>query len=171
MIKNILLTIAFLLIAFLAFANTHGFGNLGDPALVDSATDDELINKFKAEANTASFTAYPVYFTQGKPLQNVGDVIGLFMEQGGMENVVPGKDTFLRKDGSDLEQIADDFASFIKSRKGVSDYSLYSEMLGSQKSGVSEIRFVLVNSEGKLVWKYRSVKGSSDFKSTTPQIP
>lgn len=133
--------------------------------------DDELFNKFRKEANTASFSVYPVYFTSGKPLKNVGDIIALFMEQAGMENVLPATSEFLRKEDSDFDQISVDFSEFIKNQKKKSDYSLYAEVLGSQLTGVAEVRALLVDKDGSIIWKYRSVKGSEDFKKYYPSNP
>ncbi|MFH1749062.1 MAG: hypothetical protein ABIG44_18685 [Planctomycetota bacterium] len=117
-----------------------------------------------------SVTIMPVQGV-GSLAKDVADVIGLMLEQEGMSNVQPITSKFLPPEDATLEQIATALAKHMKAEPVTTDYVLFGEFRGSPGSGVDEVRGVLLDKSGNVVWRDSQQPGDAEFDRIKPSNP
>lgn len=135
------------------------------PVVVQKALDD-----FKAAGKDASLTVVGVNLA-GKPVKQVAEVVGMFLERAGMKNLEVGEVEFPLADNTDLAQTAQALAEFVRANPIKTDYALFADFLGTPSTGVAEVRGVVVNKQGQLVWQDRRTPDDADFKRIKPREP
>jgi len=118
----------------------------------------------------ASLLVYPVLLG-GESSKDVADVVGLLLEQAGLEDVDTTETVFHAPAEGDFETVCKVFGKFIAEQKLKADYALYAEYLGRRKQGVQEVRAVIVNAAGELVWLDSQKPDDPDFKRIKPRNP
>lgn len=152
-------TIATLCVA--AFGGTACSLHAGKPAA--SAGQARPLDQLKSAGKDASLTVLPVGLG-GKPLPQVGEVLGILLEQAGMKNLEIGATEFRAPEEADPAQIATAFGEFVRANPPATDYALYADFLGSPGKGFTEVRGVIVNKQGEVVWQDRQTADDADFK-------
>ena len=135
------------------------------PALVQRALDE-----FKAAGKDASLTILPVYLG-GSPSKQVGEVLGMLLERAGMQNLELAAAEFRPPEKADTTQTAIALAEFVQANPVNTNYVLFADFLGSHAVGVTEVRGVIVNKQGQLVWQDRQTAEDADFKRINPKEP
>lgn len=107
----------------------------------------------------------------GNPWKDVSDVLGLMLEQEGMPNVYTTEAEFKPAEGADLPKVAKAFAEWAPKQAFKQDCVLLAQVLGSPKSGVAEVRAVLTDSAGKLLWSERQTPDDKAFQKGKPSNP
>jgi hypothetical protein len=146
----------------LAFVGTAQAGN--------AASDVDRLGALRQAGTSASLTVYPFVLGE-QPLAEVGAVVGVMMEQSGLADVGTDETVFRPAEDADLGQIAEAFGSFVRKEEISRQYALYGEYLGSRAAGITEIRAVLVDREGNVVWVERQAPGDADFDRANPRNP
>jgi hypothetical protein len=72
---------------------------------------------------------------------------------------------------SDPDEQAKAFASFVKKHPPTTDYALLGSYLGTPGKSVDEVRAVLADGSGAVVWRDRQGKQDAAFKKDTPRNP
>ena len=124
----------------------------------------------KSMGPASSLTIVPVMLA-GNPSKDVADVVGLLLEKEGMPNIVTVDTTFQPPPEAALQQVASSFAQFVRDNSFESDYTLFGEFIGSPATGVAEVRAVLVDKAGAVVWSDRQTPEDADFKRIGPRNP
>lgn len=107
----------------------------------------------------------------GDAWKDVADVVGSMLEKGGMPNVWTTDAEFEPDEGADLAQIASAFGKWVPKQGFKTDCVLFAQILGSPASGVSEVRAVLVNAVGRVIWTDRQTPKDRDFRRVKPRNP
>ena len=110
-----------------------------------------------------SATVFPIVLNSGKPIagvpadmsKNLAELVGLFLERGGMKKIEIAGTQFLPPEENDSAKLANAFGQFVRSQKLSTDYALYGQFLGTPGKGVDEIRIVVVDRHGKVVLSER----------------
>ena len=120
---------------------------------------------------TAALTLLPVRVL-GRPDQNVAEALGLLLEHQGMPDLEIAEPAF---DAADAAW--DAVPALLRAHvRGTTPtpmprHRLYAEFLGDPRTGPSEVRFVVVDSAGELVWADRQTPADKDFKRTAGRDP
>src|SRR5688572_25770470 len=83
----------------------------------------------------SALTIYPVGLA-GKPSSQVGEVVGMLLERGGMENLELTVRAFRPPVEATFDAAADAFAAFVKAEPPSTEYALYSEFRGTPQRGI-----------------------------------
>lgn len=120
----------------------------------------------------APLTLHPVRLL-GQPSARVAEVLALVLESLGMSDLeVAGAPFDVPKDTA-WDAVPALFAAHVGKAPPATPprHHLYAEFLGTPKAGPEEVRFVVVDGAGALVWQDRQVKGDADFRKTVQKDP
>jgi hypothetical protein len=122
----------------------------------------------------SSLTVFPVLLPGG-PAKNVGDALGLVLEQQvGMSDIHSTELVFSRPAEVGFDQVPTLFGEFVRDNADAieTEYALYAEILGSRNPPrVDEVRAVVVDRTGTCVWVDRQDSGDADFKRVGARNP
>jgi hypothetical protein len=116
----------------------------------------------KSKGPDASLTILPVRLA-GKPWDRVTEVVGVLLEQQGLRNIELGKTPFTPAE-TNLESLAADVGAFVKTNPITTGYALYAEYNGNRQTGLNELRAVVVDQAGAVVWTDRQTPQDEAFK-------
>jgi len=120
-----------------------------------------------ARIENASVTVFPIVLNK-RPNQEVTNVVALMLERGGLKRIEFGPSGFAAD--STFKQQCLAFAAFAAKQPLNTDYALHGAYLGSAK-GATEVRCVLVDAKGKVIWSDRQRPGDKDFDKIKPRNP
>jgi len=114
-----------------------------------------------AASRAKSVTVFPIVLTSDKPLppgmsKKVAEVVGLLLERGGMKEIEVADAEFSPPEKADLAKVGEAFGQFVRSRNLRTEHALFGQFIGTPGSGVDEIRFVVVDRQGKVVLAERA---------------
>ena len=136
-----------------------------------SAGITERAEVMKNRGPKASLTILPVMMI-GKPFDRVSEIVGLFLEQQGLENIEIGKEVFSPGIPTPLDSLAASLGEFVAKKPVATEYVLYAEFNGGPPhSPLDELRAVVVDSKGRAVWIDRFGEGDADFKNVGDREP
>jgi len=128
------------------------------------------LDLMKSKGVEASLTILPVRLL-GNPFDRVSEVLGLFLEEQGLKNIELDNTLFNPSAKFDLTNLADSVCKFVKGHPINTDYLLYAEMNGSREVGLNELRAVVVNKSGEIVWTDIQTSNDEAFKKLEPNEP
>ncbi len=134
------------------------------------AQDTRLLKQFKTAGKDASLTVLPVRLGDS-PMKQVGEAVGLLLERAGMKNVEIGSDEFLPPDQADLSETGKALAKFVKAHPSKTNYTLFADFQVSAQRKFVEVRGVIVDKKGGIVWQDRQTGDDADFKRINPNEP
>ncbi len=123
----------------------------------------------KLNADTV-LTIYPVIL-QGGARQDVADVLGAMLENAGMRKHDTTATVFQPDAHDTLDELASAFGKFLQQNPPPTDYALCAEFVGAPRTGAKEIRTVLLDRAGTLVWKDVQTPRDADFRRIQPGEP
>ena len=115
-----------------------------------SLDQQQRFEKFKSLGDRASLTVLPVTFGPMTD-ERIGMVVGILLEKAGMQNIELENLKFIPPDIKDYDRVKTGFAEFVRNNPVKTDYVLYTQFLVEQRS-VTEVRGIIVDKNGKLVW-------------------
>ena len=116
-----------------------------------TSEQQERLGAMKSKGVDASLTILPVRLG-GKTWDRVGEVVGLLLEQRGLKNIELGKAPFEFTNATTMEDLARDVGTFVRYHPVTTAYALYAEFNGARQTGLNEIRAVVVDKTGAVVW-------------------
>ncbi len=128
------------------------------------------LETMKSKGPEASLTILPVRLG-GKPWDRVTEVVGFLLEQQGLQNIELGKTAFTPGDKTSMEDVAVSLGEFIKANPVTTDYALYAEYNGDHQAGLNELRAVVVDQTGAVVWMDRQTPRDEAFKKMEGRDP
>lgn len=158
-----------LLAAAAMFSATVRAGDPPNPPPADEARQARL-EQLQSRGKEASFTVFPVVLG-GTPKNEVRDAVAMFLERGGVKQVSGADQVFQPAAGQSLDDIAGAFGAAVREAKMQSEYALFAEFIGVPQRGVDEVRAVIVDNQGSLVWQDRQTPEDADFKRIKPSNP
>jgi hypothetical protein len=128
------------------------------------------LDLLKAKGVNAEMTVFPVRIGD-RTMPEAGEVLALFLERGGMQNIDWRSQAFPRTGEAASEQISSGFGDYVRRNAIPTEYALYAEVLFTPGVGVAEVRGVLVDKQGNLVWSYQQTPQDEEFKERQPREP
>ena len=150
-----------LLVALLASGWTSAQEAPQEPRVV--AGQDRMLELMKSKGPEASLTILPIRLA-GKPFDRLSEVVGLLLERQGLKNIELGKTAFNPEDKADMERLAASLGAFVRTNQITTDYALYAEYNGDRQAGLNELRAVVVDKTGAIVWADRQTPQDEAFK-------
>jgi len=135
-----------------------------------SPEQQERMDLMKSKGPDASLTILPVRLA-GKPFDRVTEVVGWLLEQQGLKNIELGKTAFEPGNHITMEQMTASLDAFIKKNPVATEYALYAEYNGTPQTGLDELRAVVVDKAGAVVWTDRQASQDAAFKSLESRDP
>ncbi len=105
----------------------------------------------KSRGIDGSLTILPAVLA-GRPVDRLTEVIGVLLEQQGLENIELGQMPFVPPAGTPMNAVIDSLAGSLRKRPVTTEYVLYAEFNGSRETGLTELRAVVLDSTGNAVW-------------------
>jgi len=127
------------------------------------------LETMKSKGPDASLTLLPVRLA-GKPWDRVTEVVGFLLEQQGLQNIELGETAFTPAE-TNLESLAAAVGAFVKTNPVTTDYALYAEYNGGGQTGLNELRAVVVDQTGAVVWTDRQTPQDEAFKKMEDRDP
>lgn len=109
----------------------------------------------------------------GRADANIADVLGLTLERQGMSELEVAAKPF-EPGEAPWEQVPAKLAAHVKAAAvagGGKRYALYAEFLGDPQKGPSEVRFVVVDGDGEVVFVDRQTPADAAFRRTAKKDP
>ena len=123
----------------------------------------------KSKGPDASLTILPVRLA-GKPWDRLTEVVGVLLEQQGLRNIELGQTPFAPAD-TNWESLAAAVGAFVKTNPITTAYALYAEYNGDRQTGLNELRAVVVDQTGAVVWTDRQTPQDEAFKKLESREP
>jgi len=128
------------------------------------------IELMKSKGTEASLTILPVRLG-GRPFDRVSEVVGMLLEQQGLKNIELGKTAFDPGKETDMTRLAGSLGDFIGKNPITTEYALYAEFNGSREGGLNEIRAVVLDKTGAVVWTDHLTAQSTAIKNLQEREP
>ncbi len=125
---------------------------------MDSSGGPKSADTAKARGTVGSLTIYPIVLA-GNASKDFSDVVGLMLEREGFDNVLT-TDAVVTPAEPDAD-LAADFAKQVAEADLKTDYALYANVLASRETGVENMRMVIADRAGRVIWHedYQPSKG------------
>ena len=140
---------------------------------VTSSSNPELTKKIaqlKARGPDAPLTVLPVILGGG-PFDRVSEVVALGLEKQGLKNIELGTKAFVPGETMPMEQLPEALATFVRLNPPVTDYVLFADFRGTQQSGLNELRAVVADKSGSILWTDRQTAPDEAFKKADAREP
>lgn len=118
----------------------------------------------------SSLTILPVRLA-GRPFDRVTEVVGLLLEKQGLRTIELGTTAFEPAPGTDVAGLAAAVGSFVIAHPVTTEYVMYAELNGSRETGLDEVRSVLADSGGTVLWTDVQTRQDDAFKAIGPPEP
>jgi hypothetical protein len=130
----------------------------------------------KQEALPKSVTVFPIVITasgDSEPVffERVSEVAAMLLERAGMEELELGKANFRPPTTNDVAKIAAEFGKFAKAQELKTEYALFGQFVGTPQTGPQEIRAVVVDKTGKVIFTDRAGKETFSQARVKPDAP
>lgn len=130
----------------------------------------ERMETMKKKGPDASLTILPVRLA-GQPFDRLTEVVGLFLEQKGLRSIELGPSVFNPEAGITVKALADAVGLLVQENPVATDYVMYAELNGDRQTGLNELRAVLVDRAGAVVWTERLGPEDEAFKKLESPNP
>ncbi len=110
----------------------------------------------------ASLTIFPARLG-GQAFGRVSGVIGTLLEQMGLRHIALEETVFDPGPETGMPHVIEAFGRFVVEHPIASEYALYAEYNGTRETGVVELRAVVVDRDGNLVWQDRLGREDAAF--------
>jgi len=123
----------------------------------------QRLDTMKSRGVDASLTILPVRLG-GKPWDRVSQVVGVLLEKQGLKNIELGKAPLDVTNAGNMDDLSAAVGAFVRANPVATDYALYAEFNGTRPTGLNEIRAVVVDKTGAVVWTDRQTPQDEAFK-------
>jgi hypothetical protein len=145
------------------------FAVAAEPQASIAPDQQQRLELMKSKGPDASLTILPVRLA-GEPWDRVTEVVGALLEQQGLKNIELGKTPFM-PEKTNLESLAAAIGGFVKTNPITTSYALYAEYNGDRQTGLHELRAVVVDQTGAIVWTDRQTPQDEAFKKMGERDP
>jgi hypothetical protein len=145
------------------------FAVAAEPQTGIAPEQQQRLESMKTKGPDASLTILPVRLG-GKPWDRVSEVVGVLLEQQGLRNIELGQTPFEPAE-TNLESLAAAVGVFVKTNPITTSYALYTEYNGDLKTGLNELRAVVVDQTGAVVWTDHQTPQDEAFRKMGERDP
>jgi len=121
------------------------------------------LDAMKVKSADASLTILPVRLG-GKPWDRVSQVVGVLLEKQGLKNIELGKMPLEATNAGTMDDLSAAVGAVVQANPVATDYALFAEFNGTRQTGLNEIRAVVVDKSGAVVWTERATSADEAFK-------
>ena len=139
------------------------FTVVAEPQAGVAPDQQQRLDLMKSNGPDASLTILPVRLA-GKPFDRVTEVVGLLLERQGLKNIELGKAPLEAANLADLDRLSTAVGEFVKANPVATDYALYAEFNSNHPGQLDELRAVVVDKTGAVVWTDRQTPQDEAFK-------
>jgi hypothetical protein len=139
------------------------FTVVAEPQTGVAPDQQQRLELMKSNGPDASLTILPVRLA-GKPFDRVTEVVGLLLERQGLKNIELGKAPLEAANLADLDRLSTAVGEFVKANPVATDYALYAEFNSNHPGQLDELRAVVVDKTGAVVWTDRQTPQDEAFK-------
>ncbi|HEX7571346.1 MAG TPA: hypothetical protein VF492_12660 [Verrucomicrobiae bacterium] len=158
-------------VAMVLFAVCIGrFAVAAEPQAGNAPKQQQRLELMKSKGADGSLTILPVRLA-GRPFDRVTEVVGLLLERQGLKNIELGKAPLEAANLADLNSLSIAVGEFVKTNPITSSYALYAEYNGNRQTGLNELRAVVVDQTGAVVWTDRLTMQDEAFKKLEERDP
>jgi hypothetical protein len=130
----------------------------------------------KAAALPKSVTVFPVVITPSENFkasffERVAEVAATLLESAGMQEIEVGEEMFWPPETDEVEKIATEFGKFASGQKLKTEYALFGQIVGTPKTGPREIRVIVVDKTGKVIFVDRADEKAFSRATIKPDCP
>lgn len=118
----------------------------------------------------SSLTLLPVRLA-GRPIDRVTEVVGLLLEQRGLRTIELGAAPPEVPAGADLAGLAAAVGAHAKAHPVATDRVVYAEIDGTRETGLDEVRTVLADRSGTILWSERLTSKDEPFRALEAREP
>ncbi len=129
----------------------------------------QRLELMKSKGPDGSLTILPVRLA-GQPFDRVTEVVGVLLEKQGLRNIELGK-TPCAPAAANLESLAAAVGAFVKTNPITTGHALYAEYNGGRQTGLNELRAVVVDQAGAVVWTDRQTPQDKAFQKNDAREP
>ncbi len=141
-----------------------------EAATPEAVAQMQRLAAFKANGAKAPLAVLPALLA-GKASKDVGDAVGLVLEQqGGLEEISPATATFDPPADVKPEAVPALLGEFVRKNPVGSDHALLAQFAVEQRK-FTAVRVWIVDREGALVWADTQRPGDADFDRIHPREP
>jgi hypothetical protein len=145
------------------------FAVAAEPQAGITPDQQQRLALMKSKGPDGALTILPVRLA-GKPWDRVTEVVGVLLEQQGLKNIELGETPFTPAE-TNWENLAASVGVFVKTNPITTSYALYAEYDGDHKTGLNELRAVVVNQTGAVVWTDRLTMQDEALKKIEDRDP
>jgi hypothetical protein len=139
----------------------------GSPSAISSGQQQRL-DAMKTKGSEASLSILPAMIV-GRPFDRVTDVLGVMLEQRGLQHIEIGRVPFTAGVKTEMPVLAVALAAFLRTNSIATDYALYVELNGPT---LDEVRAVVMDKSGEMVWSDHQTTRDKAFQALgTPRDP
>lgn len=160
---------AILPLAMVLLVSAGRFTIAAEPPTGLALEQAQRLELMKSKGPDNSLTILPVRLA-GKSWDRLTEVVGALLEKQGLKNVELGKTPFTPAE-TNLDQLADVVGAFVKTNPITTGYALYAEYNGSRQTGLNELRAVVVDQTGAVVWTDRLTMQDETMKKIGDRDP
>ncbi len=123
-----------------------------EPATTGFAPDQQKrLDAMKGKSVEGSLTILPVRLG-GRPQDRVSQVVGVLLEKQGLKNIELEKTPLEATSTRTMDELSAAVGAFVRDHPVATDYALYAEFNGTPQTGLKEVRAVVVDKAGGVVW-------------------
>jgi hypothetical protein len=124
-----------------------------------------------ARGPDAPLTVLPVVLV-GRPFDRLTEVVALLLEQQGLRTIELGTTAFVpSRDDSPMEKLPEALANFVRQNPPATEYVLYAEFNGNRQSGLNELRAVVADKAGTILWTDHQTASDEPFRKADAREP
>jgi hypothetical protein len=123
----------------------------------------QRLDTMKSKSVDASLTVLPVRLG-GRPWGRVSQVVGVLLEKQGLKNIELVKAPLDSTNTDTMDDLSAAVGAFVRANPLTTDYALYAEFNGTRETGLNELRAVVVDKTGSVVWTDRQTPQDEAFK-------
>ena len=141
------------------------------PGPSSPATDQaKKIEQMTARGPDASLTVLPVVLG-GQPFDRVTEFVALRLEQQGLKTIELGATAFVPGEGISMDQLPETFANFVRQNPPATEYVLYADFNGNRQSGLNELRAIVADQTGAILWTDHLTASDEAFRKAEAREP
>ena len=127
-----------------------------------TSDSDQLFKRaalMQSKGPEGSLTVLPLMLA-GQPVDRVSEVVGVLLEQQGLKNIELGATPFISKGDTAMQLLGGALGEFVRHNPVPTEHALYAEYNGNREVGLIELRAIVVDKAGRIVWMDR--QGAED---------
>ncbi len=130
----------------------------------------QRLDTMRSKSVDASLTILPVCLG-GRPFDRVSQVVGVLLEKQGLKTIELGKAPLDSTKTDNMADLSTAVGASVRAHPVTTDYALYAEFNDTRATGLNELRAVVVDKAGSVVWTDRQTPQDEAFRKLEQPDP